>query len=282
MTPSEARALPVLDGRTGESIGWAGLMDRVRSADVVVVGEVHGHAVGGAATVALVEDVLAAGSGSPGVSLEFIERDEQAHVDDYLSGITDEKAFRGATNRSEGNYPEAHRAAVEAAKAAGRPVIASNAPRRYATVSRREGFDRLRGLSAEQRRLFDVPDGLTEGGYRDRFFGLMAGMGASHSAPGSAAPDPAAEAAMIEGFYRAQNLWDQTMAVSVAGALSRGVTPVVHIVGQFHSDHDGGLTQRIRSAAPGARVVTVSLVDAGEWREEDRGRADVVVMIGER
>lgn len=280
--PIAARNLPVIDGRTGGWLGWDGLMGRIAGADVVVVGEVHGHPVGGAASVALVEDLVAQGSGRVAVSLEFFDRDTQADVDDYLCGIADEKAFRDRTRRAEGNYPEAHRAMVEVARNAGRPVIASNAPRRYATVARREGYDRLRGLAEVQRRLFVVPDGVTDGPYRDRFFGLMAGMGASHGGPSDAEPDPAAEAAMIEGFFRAQCLWDATMAASIVEAVARGASPVVHIVGQFHSDFDGGVVQRVHAAAPGARVVTVSLVDATVWNEKDRGRADVVVLIGKR
>ncbi len=55
-------------------------------------------------------------------------------------------------------------------------------------------------------------------------------------------------------------------------------------MGQFHCDFDGGLTQRVREALPGATILTISFVaepapEAGP-REEDRGRASIVVYTG--
>lgn len=40
---------------------------------------------------------------------------------------------------------------VEAAKAAGRPVIAANSPRRCLRVAKSDGYDKLKGLGQEQR-----------------------------------------------------------------------------------------------------------------------------------
>lgn len=291
----DARNLPVFDGMTGGRLDWGTLVARIVAADVVLVGELHGHEVGGAASVALFEDVLAHGGSGAALSLEFLERDAQVDVDDYLRGITDEKAFRERTGRSEGNYPAAHRAMVEAAKGAGREVIAGNAPRRYVTIARTKGFAELFELTPSQRQLFVVPELLTEGGYRDRFYELMAGMVASHApapehkppgegddaaATASQANLDAAASEMILGYYRAQNVWDATMAASIASAAGRGRAPVVQVVGQFHIDFDGGLAQRVRALMPGARVVTVSLVEGATMADEDRGRADILVCIG--
>jgi len=53
----------------------------------------------------------------------------------------------------------------------------------------------------------------------------------------------------------------------------------VHLVGQFHSEHDGGLVSEIQARAPFAKVLTVT-VQRGEafaLRSEDTGKADVVV-----
>jgi uncharacterized iron-regulated protein len=197
--------------------------------------------------------------------------------------------------RTDANYPPAHTTMVNAASAAGRPVIASNAPRRYVTVARTKGYERLRELTPDQQQLYVVPDSIIDGGYRDRFQELMQGMVAPHlPAPEHAAPgegdDSAGQASeanrdaavteMVAGYYRAQNLWDATMAASIASGAGRGSAPVVHVVGQFHIDFDGGLAQRVRSLMPGARVVTISLVDSATMTDEDHGRADVVVCIG--
>ena len=314
----DPRALPAFDARSGTPIGWSALIARVAASDAVLIGEIHGHPLGGAVSVALLGDLLAGpapGEAPPGgtvaLSLEFFGRDHQPNVDDYLAGLTDEPAFRRATGRDDdptigaGNYPPAHREMLEASRAAGSPVIAANAPRRYVTLARKGGLDRLESLTDEQRRLIAIPGALTDGPYRDRFFDDMATMIGEHMpdvgyvAPGEGDPADAearqrnldrAAYSMIKGYYRSQNIWDATMAESVARALDRGLAPVVHVVGQFHTDHDGGLTQRLRALRPGAAILTISLADdtpaqitpesAATIREEDRTRADIIIYVG--
>jgi len=82
----------------------------------------------------------------------------------------------------------------------------------------------------------------------------------------------------IESYFRAQQVWDATMAGSIVRASFRH-DKVVHVVGRFHSDFDGGLVQRVRARKPWAKVLTISLQpeNSDRLREEDRGRADVIV-----
>ncbi len=264
-------------GGDGALAMWDEVVAAGAAADAVLIGELHGQPVGQAFEGAFFEDVL---TRSPGVvgALEFFERNEQSGLDDYLTGVTDEEGMKKATRRAEGNYPRGHRAIVELSKAAGRPVVAANAPRPYVKLARTEGFERLNGLTPEQKRLFVVPTptSLPTGKYRDDFFALMRG-GAE---PGA---DPAAEA-RIEAMFRSQSVWDATMADSVARAMDAGGKPVALVVGKFHVEHKGGLVQALERAKPGARVVTVSFV--GAWApesgigDEERGAADYVVYVG--
>ena len=169
---------------------------------------------------------------------------------------------------------------VEAAKAAGVPVVAANAPRRYVRLARTDGFDRLRQLTPEQQRLFTIPDPMPSGGYHERFITLMTGMG-DHSAP-PAASGPAQPSeqriAQAEAIFRAQATWDATMADSVVTA-SREHRPVFLVIGRFHTDNDGGTLQLIRRARPNLRVLTISCSRGlnPTLLESDRSRADIVV-----
>jgi uncharacterized iron-regulated protein len=90
--------------------------------------------------------------------------------------------------------------------------------------------------------------------------------------------------AAIEASLRSQFLWDTTMAKSIADARRRGAPKVVHMVGQFHSDFDGGTVQQVRRFRPYDRILVISMQRAweSELREEDRGRADIVIYTGER
>ena len=288
-TMIEPRILGLYRGDTGAAVPWHQMIADMAEADVVLIGEQHGHLVGLEAAATIFDD-LTPRAPSIALSMEFFERDQQSHIDDYLTGITDEETFKKATNRNPGSYPDGHRRMVETAKNAGRPVIAANAPRRYVRLARTDGFDRFNDLTPEQRRLVDLPNSLTTGRYRDQFFELMGGMG-GHGGEDDASmteEERAAKAAeteaMIETFFRSQNVWDATMANAIVGALESGSQPVVHVVGQFHSDYRGGLTERVQARAPRARVITYSVVDtwSDELRDEDRDRADYVMYVGKR
>lgn len=275
------RAVPLVRGHDGAAASWEELVSAASGADVVLIGENHGHELGLAVAAALWRDVLER-SPEAALALEFFERDEQAALDDYLTGLTDEPAFRAAARRTPSNYPPAHRDMVEAARHAGRPVIASNAPRRYVRAARLEGFERLAGLTAEQRRLFRIPDALPEGRYREEFERMMGAMAAGHGGDGGHGAADDAQRAMVEGLLRAQSVWDWSMAESIARALEGGSRPVVQVVGRFHVDFDGGLVQALRAMRPDARVLVLSVVDElPDGRgEADRGRGAFIAYVG--
>jgi uncharacterized iron-regulated protein len=276
--PQQVRDLKVFSG-TGLEMTWSGLVARAAASDAVLVGELHGHPMGLDAAATMFDDLLELRPTTAALAMEFFERDEQIHLDDLMTGVIDHDRFMEVTSReSEQRYPEGHRRMVLAAVERDRPVIAANAPRRYVRLARTEGFDRLESLNENQQELFVVPGELSDGGYKERFFEIMGGMrGHSEEETPEGEDDP-----MILSFYRSQNVWDATMADSVVGAMDSGSYPVVLVIGQFHTDFEGGTTARVRQLRPGARVMTVSVqpVWSLELREEDRDRADAVIYIG--
>jgi uncharacterized iron-regulated protein len=299
VTDERARTLVVADGRTGERMTWQQFVRRAGGADAILIGEVHGHPMGLRTAAVLLEDVLEQqDTGRGALALEFFERDQQVHIDDYLADITDGEAFRENADLSASSYPPGHARMLEAAKQRGLPVVAANAPRRYVRLARTDGYDRLRALTNPvQTALFTVPAQLDDGAYRDRFFELMSGMFASHSAGAGADGEPekteeeleAERRKMeeqVEAFFRAQQVWDATMAQSVARLLQRGRRPVILVIGQFHTDYEGGTLTRLRELAPNRLVYTVSMVAEepptdGVLRDDDLNRADAVVYVGE-
>ena len=62
-------------------------------------------------------------------------------------------------------------------------------------------------------------------------------------------------------------------------------TPVLLVVGRFHSDHTGGLVQALKLQNNAAKVIVVSYVDAaapadGKLADADQGRADFLIFAG--
>jgi uncharacterized iron-regulated protein len=275
--PAEVRTAVTIFDKQGNETDWDTMLSAALNADVVVIGESHGHPLGLAAAATLFDDIIASGADTA-LLLEFIERDQQLAIDDYLAGVTSDKAFRKASRRTDGNYPPGHARMVEAAKAARRPVYAANAPRRYVRMTTKDGYEKLRALNPRQQALFTVPEPMLEGDYKENFFGLMGGM--SHGTPETENGIPPE---MIEKMYRSQQMWDATMADSVVTAARAGNRPAVLVVGRFHSDNTGGTVQLINRYAPGLKVVTLSMVttDDATIDDDEVGQADFVLHVGE-
>ncbi len=271
----EARGVTILRGDGTGPVPWDEVVDDLADADVVLMGEVHQHPLGNAVQQQLFEDVLTLNPRTV-LSMEFYERDQQAALDDYLGGVTDRKGFMKAADRNANNDAPAHARLIDACREARRPVVASNAPRRYVRLARTEGFARLSQMTREQQRLFAIPLTTPKGAYRDRFVEAMGDM-ATHGGEG-----------MIEGFLRSQTVWDATMAQSIVEGLDRG-SPVVHVVGFFHVQFGAepggsGLIDQINAMAPTPLNITTLITLPAEsqtLRAQDAGIADFVVYVGQ-
>ena len=294
----QARSVTIRKGDGSGVADWQAVVADMTSADVVLFGEMHGHPLGLAVAQELWEDILVH-SPSAVLAMEFYERDQQIFVDDYLSGVSDRAAFDKASKKNAKNNAPGHVRMIDAAKEAGRPVIAGNAPRRYVSMARKRGYESLEVLGASQQAMFEMPVGDREGGYQDRFLELMSGMG-----------DHAGEE-IAAGFFRSQSMWDATMGKSVVDGLAMG-SPVAQVVGYFHvqyGDEQGGsgLIDAIRLHGDrelGRELKIVSIIqlarddqelfmgtddvldDEGEVSEEgeesDLGISTYVVYVGAR
>lgn len=220
----DARTLTIHKGDLSGTASFEEMINDLASADVILVGEMHGHTESLDFIATTFEHLLERNS-SLDLSMEFYERDEQIALDDYLAEITDYAAFVKASGRNSGNNPIAHMRMVELAKQNSRAVIAANSPRRYTRLARTGGFESLAALNERQRAMFEIPASLPTGPYADRFKDAMGGM-AAHGGD-----------EMINSFLRSQTVWDQTMAASIAEHRIRHQTSIFHVVGHFHVDH---------------------------------------------
>lgn len=241
------------------------MVARAREADVVFVGEIHGHPRGLAFAAELYESLVRGGARAP-LSMEFLERDVQPDIDAFLAGEIDETTFRSRARQGDA-YALGHGRMIRDARDAKLPVIAANAPRAYAKRARLEGYDALRKLPDPERVLFAIPEALPTGSYVTSFRALMGG-GDAH----------AGHTIDVDAFFRAQALWDATMAESVSRASIAG-KPVVHVVGRFHVENDGGLVQLLHRSSPKLRTFVVAMLERED--EVTPGRADAMVVVGE-
>ena len=251
-----------------ETLSWTELIVRTDEADVIVLGELHDDHVAHLVQRAVVQDVAARRPGTV-VAMEMLERDEQVVVDDYRDGVISSDEFTKLTFSEswsgKGSWSTWYLPIIDTAHEHGAVVIAANAPRRYVTLARREGYERIEELPDERRRFVDWPDPQVEGAYRRRFMDLMSSHGEEDIDP-----------EVANSFFRAQQVWDATMAASVAGNMPHDGGASILLLGRFHSDHDGGTVQMLRRLAPEARILVISLGAPDEDATEGP-RGDLVI-----
>lgn len=272
--PPDPRSLPIFDGTTEARISWSDLVDRANAVEVIVIGEEHDDPGAHAVQLELLKTILTTDSAAA-LSLEMLERDEQVLVDAWLAGSIETDDFVERTGSrnwgGEEGWYRFYQPALDAARSSDAPIIAANAPRRYVSRARKEGYGVLQSLPEAERDWFDIPPALDDGPYYERFAETMRGFRG----------DEIEEDAIIATF-RSQQVWDATMARSVTMAMQDPeIDRVIHFIGRFHSDLEGGTIGEIRRLRPETDLLVISCVRRSDAMNaldpEDIGRGDVVV-----
>ncbi|MEO0794458.1 MAG: ChaN family lipoprotein [Verrucomicrobiota bacterium] len=263
----------VYNGQNGQTSSWKLLRDQALQSNIVLVGEEHTNPIAHQLELKLVTDIFEHFPDTA-VAMEMFERHEQAFVDLYLTDrINSETLFETTDSKGWGgsleNWSNWYLPIVDAAKSnhnAGGDLIAANAPRSYVRLARLESHEILKEIPTTAPQPFVVPDPeVDDSPYHERFVNLMTSY-SSHTID-------------TDAYFRAQQLWDATMAESVANATAEH-SIVVLIAGDFHVANKGGTTARIKHRLPGAKVITISIVqktDPAQFDSSDIGRADFVV-----
>ena len=125
----------------GKRSSFSEMLAAAASHDIALLGETHYDAVAHKVQECLLAR-LAAIRPSIALSLEMFETDVQQVLDEYVGGrVREEDLLKDG--RPWPTYEQHYKPMVELAKAAGFPVLAANAPRRYVSAVGRGGEDVL-------------------------------------------------------------------------------------------------------------------------------------------
>ncbi|MEE2888032.1 MAG: ChaN family lipoprotein [Planctomycetota bacterium] len=247
LTPACSITVTSSAGSKGAWVGFQAIVGDCAAHDVVFFGELHDNDRCHEQQLGLLKSLFAERSDVI-VSMEMFERDVQAEVDAFLAGNLAEEEFRKRA-RAWKNWHH-YRGIVQFAKKNALQVIAANAPLALVRkVSTGGGLAAVRGEPDVAREVLAPRDV-----YYDRFVAAMSGHGVL-------------DEEKLGLYYEAQCLRDDTMAESIAMALSAarasGRNPLVlHLCGRMHSDERLGTVQRLQRRMPGlaVRVISTSTV----------------------
>ncbi len=234
---------PILfDAKSWNQIGFEEIAEKYQSVDVILIGEEHDDKIGHAEKLKLIRFLSERQKFI--ISMEMFERDQQIVLNEFLSGLIDEKIFQ--TDIKLWNNFEDYKPIVLFAKENKIPILASNAPRRYVRMLSRNGLEELYRFPTSSKKLFApiyMIEPYRQEAYENKIFGSIAG----HTN----------EKLGMKNMILAQNLWDATMADSIAKSLDRKRAKIIHINGRFHSDEYMGVTHRLTQL--GIKVLTISM-----------------------
>ncbi len=257
-----ATRVPVAPDRTnvwrgdGSVASWDEMMADLRGADAVFLGEEHDDGAGHALQREIVAALLESWGGGA-LSLEMLERDEQADVDLWMAGSLTAAGLRDRTGSAswcgDGSWDAWYQPILDAAIVNGGVVVAANCPREHVRMALAEGYESLPGWGDPRRAEFDLP-AYEHPEYRQSLRELMIRSRLDQAEEGDLVLVDAEE---VDRVLRGQLVWDATMSRSAATARERG--KIVHLAGHFHIDRHGGTVWEFRRLRPSDIVRTVTV-----------------------
>lgn len=261
----------VIYNAKGENVVYNDVVSATQKADLVLFGELHDNPIAHWLELELANDLYEATRGKLILGAEMFEADNQLILDEYLGGYISQQRFE-AEVRLWPNYKTDYKPLVELAKNKGIKFIATNIPRRYASMVSAGGFDTLAALTPQAKSYIaplPVEYDANLGCYRNML--NMLGM------PGKSRSNP-------EFFPMAQAIKDATMAYNITRNLeSNGV--FIHYHGSYHSNNYEGIYWYVKRKMPNLKIVTIATVtqdDLTGLAQENMGIADFVIVVPER
>lgn len=249
--------------KDGKKTTYEKLVKAAAQTDVVFFGEEHDNSLVHWLQLEFTKDLAAKKQLVLGA--EMIEADNQKQLDQYLRGEINQKAF-DSTARLWNNHKTDYKPLVDFAKQSKFPFIATNIPRRYASMVYKKGFEALNGLTAEEKAWMaplPVAYDATLPGYVK-----MLEMSGGHGG---------------DNLPKAQAVKDATMAHFIAQNIKQG-TLFVHYNGTYHSDNFEGINWYLKKLKPQVNIITIAAVSQKEVSKLEAAhlkKADFILVIDE-
>jgi uncharacterized iron-regulated protein len=262
-TQAQDKAPYQLYSKDGKKTTYKKLLKAATDAEVVLFGEQHDNALVHWLQLELTKDLAAV---KPLVlGAEMIEADNQKQLNQYLAGQIDQKAFDSVA-RLWKNHKTDYKPLVDFAKEKKFPFIATNIPRKYASLVYKQGFEALDKLTPEEKSWMaplPIPYDASLPGYVN-----MLAMSGGHG--GANLP-------------KAQAVKDAAMAYFIAQNLTSG-TIFIHYNGTYHSDNYEGINWYLKKDKPAVKIVTIAAVTQKELDSLEKDYlniADFIIVVDE-
>lgn len=251
----------------GKQITYDKMLKELTGADVVFFGELHNNPIAHWLQIEVAQSLFAEKGAQLVLGAEMFEADNQLIMNEYLANLITEDKFETEA-RLWPNYSTDYKPLVAFAKANALPFVATNIPRRYASMVHKKGLESLQQLSAEAKRyIAPLPIAYdAEVACYKNMLEMSAMMGHAN-----------------ENLPKAQAIKDATMAHFILENYSAGQL-FLHFNGSYHSDNHEGIVWYLKQQQPDLKIVTISTVmqtTVSKLDEENQGVADFIICTPE-
>lgn len=265
MLPVLAQDKPayVLYNAKGKKVTYKKMLEELQKQDVILFGEFHNNPISHWLQLEVTTDCRQ--SRDVVLGAEMFERDNQEALTLYLQGQISGKQLDSAA-RLWRNYNTDYAPLVNFAREYSLPFVATNVPRKYASMVARGGFEALDTLSDESKSWIaplPVAYDAELPGYK-KMLEMMPGHGG-------------------ENLPKAQAIKDATMAYFILQYYKPG-SLFIHYNGAYHSDNYEGILWYLKKARPDLRYVTISTVsqkNVNSLLDENKRKADFIICVDE-
>jgi uncharacterized iron-regulated protein len=232
--------------RDGKTLTLGELLEKLREADIVCIGENHDSDLHHRVQLQLIRGMFAIDD-RLGVGMEMFQRPYQKEIDRYFAGGCGEEEFLKASEYQKrwGFEWQLYRPIVEFCKGNGVPLAALNVPRELTRRISQVGYAALN--DDEKKQLGSIDFQVKE--HRDYWFDRLAELHGRKNAK----PEEK------ERGYQVMAAWDEFMADSTATfQKERGLRRIVVLAGIGHIERGFGIPARA-SKRTGGKAITIKI-----------------------
>ena len=253
----------------GKSTDFKDMIKQLGKSDMVFFGEYHDNPIAHWLELEVTQSLFDKVNGKLMLGAEMFENGNQLVLDEYLSDFYAEDKMLPEITQLWSNYETDYKALVEFAKEHKIPFIATNIPRRYASMIYKGGMEALDQLSPEAKKMIG-PDLKKYFDPKVKAYAEMKDQMGGHVPPN------------MLNIQISQASKDATMAHFILKNYEKKYL-FLHFNGSYHSDNKQGIIWWINKIKPGHEIMSITTVNKSDWdkMEDDEKslRADFYIVV---
>lgn len=271
--PAIAQSKPawLLYSKAGEPVEYDQMIGELSQGDMIFFGEYHRNPISHWLQYEISQSLYELRGADLYLGAEMFENGNQLVLDEYLGGFYEEDKMLPEITQLWGNYETDYKPLLDFAKEKELRFIATNIPRRYASMINKQGIEALDRLSPEALAMIS-PEFKSRFDPEVKCYADMASFMGGHITP------------KIRNLQAAQAAKDATMAHFSLKNYSPG-NLLLHFSGSYHSNHRQGIIWWINEVQPGIDIKSITTLLESEWDgmkpEKRESIADYIIVVAD-